>query len=104
MPFGPVDFNIDLDDGVNLPLSRPGGYIVRNGVVVARLNFTKFVAVTNTCSHEQLQQITFQRGEFYCTAHGARFDVSGKGLNDAGKSGLRTYRIEQTGTTLRVFS
>ncbi|MCY7356430.1 MAG: Rieske 2Fe-2S domain-containing protein [Rudanella sp.] len=73
-------------------------------MVIARLNHTKFVAVTSTCSHQQLQQITFQHGEFYCTAHGVRFDVTGKGLNEAGKPGLTTYRIEQTGTTLRVFS
>lgn len=103
-PVGPVDFDIDLTEQANLPLARIGGYIVRNGVVVARLNHAKFVAVTSTCSHENLPQVTFQHGEFYCTAHGARFDPSGKGLNGEGKRGLTTYRIEQTGSTLRVHS
>jgi cytochrome b6-f complex iron-sulfur subunit len=103
-PTGPVDFDVDLTDIANAPLFRPGGYIVRNGVVVARQNHSKFVAVTQTCSHERLQQVTFQNGEFYCTAHGARFDTLGKGLNEEGKRGLIVYKIEQTGATLRVYS
>ena len=103
-PTGPVDFEIDLFDTANAPLSRIGGYIVLNGVVVARLNHSKFVAVTHTCSHEQRQQVAFQNGEFYCTAHGARFDPLGKGLNGEGKRGLTVYRVEQTGNTLRVYS
>ncbi len=103
-PTGPVDFDIDLNEQANIALSRIGGYVVRNGVVVARLNHNKFVAVTQTCSHEQRPQVTFQNGEFYCTAHGARFDPLGKGLNDEGKRGLTTYKIEQNGLTLRVFS
>jgi len=103
-PTGPVDFDIDLDDGANVYLTRIGGYVVRYGVVVARVDHQKFVAVTHTCSHEKQRQVTFQNGEFYCTAHGARFDLLGKGLNAEGKLGLATYKIERTGDTLRIYS
>lgn len=103
-PIGPVDFDIDLAEQANLPLSRVGGHVVRNGVVVARPNQTLFVAVTQTCSHEQRPQVTFQNGEFYCTAHGARFDLLGKGLNAEGKRGLTVYKIEQSGSLLRIYS
>lgn len=101
---GPVDFTIDLSDIANVNLLRPGGYVVQNGVVVARVGPVKFVAVTRTCSHEGQKQVTFQNGEFVCLAHGARFDLLGRGLNNEGKRGLTTYKIDQTGNILRVYS
>lgn len=103
-PNGPVDFDVELDNVANMHLTRIGGYIVRYGVVVARVNYQKFVAVTHTCSHEKQQQVMFQNGEFYCPVHGARFDLVGKGLNAEGRLGLTTYKIERTGDTLRVYS
>ena len=42
--------------------------------------------------------------EFHCTAHGARYDTQGKGLNGNGARGLATYQTSLTGTTLRIFS
>lgn len=104
IPTGPVDFDVDLDDVANIHLTRIGGFIVRYGIVVARVSYQKFVAVTHTCSHQQQQQVMFQNGEFYCPAHGARFDLLGKGLNTEAKNGLTTYKIERTGDTLRVYS
>lgn len=103
-PTGPVDFEIDLKDVSSTPLTRVGGYIVLNGVVVARVNPFRFIAVTNTCSHQGQKQVTFRNGEFVCLAHGARFDEEGKGLNEEGKRGLKTYKVEKDGTRLRVFS
>jgi cytochrome b6-f complex iron-sulfur subunit len=103
-PTGPVDFELDLMAPANVPLNRVGGYVVQNGVVVARVNLSRFVAVTHTCSHEGLKQITFRFGEFHCTAHGARFSEKGEGLNKEGKRGLTTYNVAQRGNLLRVYS
>ncbi|WP_019988428.1 ubiquinol-cytochrome c reductase iron-sulfur subunit [Rudanella lutea] len=103
-PVGPVDFEVDLNDPDSLPLARVGGFIVRNGVVVAHTSANTFVAVTHTCSHEGREQVTWRNGEFYCTAHGARFDTGGKGLNKEGQRGLTVYSIEQKGNLLRIHS
>ena len=62
-----------------------------------------YVAATVVCSHEGQRQVTFTNAnEFYCTAHGARYDPSGKGLNAEGSRGLKTYTVTQSGNTLRI--
>lgn len=104
LPDGPVDFNLDLADPANAALQQPGGYVVANGVVVARTTQQQLVAVTQTCSHEGRPQVTFRNNEFYCTAHGARYTTAGVGLNNEGRRGLTVYQIEQTGTSVRIYS
>ncbi len=87
-----AQFNIDLTATANSALTKNGGYIIKNDVVIARTMQGSYVAVTLICSHEQRREVTFTtNNEFYCTAHGARFDTTGKGLNANGKGGLKTY-------------
>lgn len=101
----PVDFTLDLNDSANANLKTNGGYIVKNGAVVARTTSGSYVAATVTCSHEGQQRITYNsQGQWYCTAHGALFDATGKGLNSNGSKGLTIFKTELTGTTLRVYS
>ncbi|WP_234734699.1 Rieske (2Fe-2S) protein [Tellurirhabdus bombi] len=104
LPLGPVDFDLDLTDPAYFALHQAGGYVIQYGVVVARTVQETFVAVTQTCSHKGQQQVVFKNDEFYCTAHGARYDTTGKGLNTNGKRGLTTYRTEQSGSILRVYA
>lgn len=105
-PDTPVDFDLDLNDRDNAPLRQPGGFVVVQGVVVARTGPipTQLVAVTHTCSHQPEKQVIFQGNEFVCLAHGARFDTKGKGLNAYGSQGLRVYTVEQSGNMVRVRS
>jgi cytochrome b6-f complex iron-sulfur subunit len=87
-----ADVTIDLNLTANAALKNIGGYLVltTNNIVVARTS-AGYVAVTLICSHEQQKQITFKNNEFYCTAHGARYNTVGGGLNTEAKNGLRTY-------------
>ena len=103
-PDGPVDFNLDLDDPANFVLKHKGGYIIANGVVVARSNYGKLVAATQTCSHERNKQVIFHDDEFVCQVHGARFSLKGDGLNNYGSKGLRIFKVDQMGTIIRVYS
>lgn len=103
-PETPVDFDLDLTDHANAPLRQPGGFVVVQGVVVARTKPGHLVAVTQTCSHQAQKQVVFDNHEFVCLAHGARFDTAGKGLNSNGSRGLRVYAVEQTGNMIRVRS
>lgn len=95
-------FTIDLADTAYAALQTNGGYIVKNGIVLTRTNTGSLVAVTLTCSHEGRKQITYQTDHFYCTAHGAKFDNAGKGLNSEGRNGLTVYTVTQTDTTVTV--
>lgn len=96
------DITVDLADASNAQLKTNGGYVIKNGVVIARVNATTYIAATLTCSHEGKTQITFRNNEWYCTAHGARFDQTGKGLNTEGKKGLKIYQTTLLNSTLTV--
>jgi cytochrome b6-f complex iron-sulfur subunit len=83
-------------------LNTKGNYVIINKIVVANTSDGKFVAVPLTCSHEGRQEVTYRTNEFYCTAHGARFDNAGKGLNSDGRGGLKLFTVTQTGTVLTI--
>jgi cytochrome b6-f complex iron-sulfur subunit len=93
---------LDLNSAAYTKLNTVGNYVVVSGIVIARVSATAFAAVTQVCSHEGRRQVVFNAGEFYCAAHGARFDTSGKGLNSTGSRGLKTYACFLEGTTLKV--
>ncbi|MES2520382.1 MAG: Rieske 2Fe-2S domain-containing protein [Bacteroidota bacterium] len=93
---------LTLDLTTTTALKTIGGYVQSNNVVVAQVSAGKYIAVTQICSHEGQKQVVFKSGEFYCTAHGARFDTAGKGLNGNGSGGLKVYTVTVTGTTLKV--
>jgi nitrite reductase/ring-hydroxylating ferredoxin subunit len=92
---------LDLTDATYANLKKEGGYIIKSGIVVARYN-GNYIAATLTCSHEGRQQISFQSNQWYCSAHGARFDTTGKGLNSEGKKGLTVYQTSLSGNTLTI--
>jgi cytochrome b6-f complex iron-sulfur subunit len=93
---------LDLNSAAYSKLNTVGNYVVVSGIVIARVSATAFAAVTQMCSHEGRRQVVFNAGEFYCAAHGARFDTAGKGLNSTGSRGLKTYATVLDGTNLKV--
>jgi cytochrome b6-f complex iron-sulfur subunit len=101
-----VDFTLNIDDTGNSALKVNGGFVISNGVVVAKDKDGKFVAATQTCSHEGFKQVTFDntKNEFMCSRHGARFGTTGTGLNSEASKGLTVYKTTLTGSSLRVFS
>jgi cytochrome b6-f complex iron-sulfur subunit len=101
-----VDFTIDLADATNATLAINGSYVVRNNAVIARTNDGNLVAATLMCSHEGQKKVTYNKdtNEYLCTAHDARFDLQGAGLNSKGNKGLTIFQTSLTGTILRVFS
>lgn len=105
-PSGSVDFTIDLSDAANAALATNGGYVVRNSVVIARTTAGALVAATVICSHEGQRQVIYDKSAngYYCNAHGARFDLNGKGLNGNGSGGLTIYKTTLTGNSLRIYS
>lgn len=104
-PSGKVDFTIDINNAPYTALKSNGGYIVKDGVVIARTDNGSFAAVTVVCSHQGNPYIYFDpsTNEFACPVHGARYSTTGKGLNSFGSNGLKTYSVEVTGTQLHVY-
>lgn len=99
-----IDFTVDLNDPANAQLLNAGGYLVINKIVVARVSADAFAAVTQVCSHENRSKVVFRNDEFYCTEHGARYTLEGKGLNSEGKKGIKAYNTEFSGSSVHVFA
>lgn len=95
---------IDLSSSAATALKTVGGYLAQSGIVVAQVSTGVYVAVTQTCSHEPKKAIIFNKTEFYCTQHGARFDLTGKGKNSFGSRGLTVYKVATDGKSLVVYS
>ena len=97
-------FSLDLSASTSNNLKNNGGYVIQNNVVVAKDNTGNYVAATVVCSHDLLKKVTFRNNEFYCTEHGARFNLSGTGLNNDGRRGLKIYATSLDGNTLNILS
>lgn len=95
---------LDLTSSTASALKTAGGYIILSGTVVACVSTGEYVAAKNLCSHEPKQRIIFNRTEYYCTDHGARFSLAGQGLNSLGSRGLTVYKTANDGKTLVIFA
>lgn len=98
-----VKLKIDLTASLSAALLKVGGYLVQSGIVVAQSTAGVLVAATQTCTHEPKKAIIFNKTEFYCTQHGARFSLAGAGLNTFGKNGLTIYKVATDGNTVIVY-
>lgn len=104
LPTNTVLFIIDLKSEEASNLNDEGGYIIKDDIVIAQSLSGAYVAATVICTHESRKEVTFQNNEFLCTAHGARFDQSGNGLNDFGNKGLTIYKTLLDGDLLTILT
>jgi cytochrome b6-f complex iron-sulfur subunit len=97
-----VDFTIDISTGA---LSKNGGYLVKDGIIVARTTSGNFLAVSAACTHEGTNvQYESAPNDFYCASHGAVFTSTGAVSSGPARRSLAKYNTELTGTSLRIFS
>jgi cytochrome b6-f complex iron-sulfur subunit len=100
-----VDFTLDLNESGNTPLLSTGGFVYRNGVIVARTISGTYIAVQQVCTHENVTMVyqgTSRR--FYCDGHGATFSETGVVTGGPAPQALQTYVTSLTGNSLRVHS
>ncbi len=99
-----VNFTLDLTAQANTALNNPGGYVYKDGVIVARTP-NGFVAVSQTCTHQgSTIYYDLQSNEFFCPAHGSRFSTNGTVINGPAASNLTTYKTSLNGNLLKVTS
>jgi len=97
-----VDFTLDVSTG---NLSKNGGYVVKDGVLVAKTSSGSFIAVSAACTHEGTNvQYISSRDDLECPSHGATFSTDGKVTHGPARTGLKQYNTTLTGTSLHVFS
>jgi cytochrome b6-f complex iron-sulfur subunit len=100
-----IDFTLDLSQSANAALTTNGGYLYKNGVIVARTEAGQYIAVQQTCTHES-NSIMYQGNysRFYCDRHGATFSESGAVTGGPAPRPLTQYKTTLNGTMLRVYS
>lgn len=97
-----IDFNIDISTG---SLATNGGFLVQNGIVVARTTSGTFLAVSASCTHQGTNvNYVSAANNFYCPNHGAQFSSTGVVTKGPANSNLTQYKTALTGNTLRVYS
>lgn len=97
-----VDFTLDVSTGT---LASNGGYLVKDGVIVARTNSGMYIAVAAACTHEGTNvKYNASENDFVCPNHGAQFDNSGVVTKGPANTNLKKYNTSLSGSSLRVYS
>ena len=96
---------VDLTLSSSSALANTGGYItVNNAIVIGRSADGDYVAASNLCTHEPKRRVIFNKTEYFCTDHGARFSLTGANLNTIARSPLTVYKTANDGKTLIVYA
>lgn len=97
-----IDFTLDISVGA---LNTNGGYLIQQGVLVARTLSGTFIAVSAACTH-QGTTVNFNSAgnNFICPNHGARFSSTGEVTQGPASTNLKQFSTSLNGNTLRVFS
>ena len=100
-----IDFTLDLSSSANAALTTNGGYLVSQGVIVAKTNAGDYIAVSAACTHEGVN-VQFQAGQyqFYCAAHSSYFSSTGSRISGPAQRGLTQFKTILTGNSLRVYA
>ena len=72
--------------------------------MIARTTTGGYAAATVICSHEGQKRISYNsQGQWSCSAHGALFDATGKGLNGNASKGLTIFKADLSGNSLHIY-
>ena len=100
-----VFFNSDFTKLVSVIIASNGGFLVSQGIVVARTNSGTFIAVSAACTHEGTNvNYVASANEFLCPNHGAQFSSTGVVTRGPANTNLKQYNTSLTGNSLRVYS
>lgn len=99
---GNVDFTVDVSSG---SLAQNGGFMVTQGIVIARTLAGVFIAVSASCTHEGTTLNYNSSGDkFVCPNHGSQFSSTGTVTQGPANSNLTQYQTSLNGNTLRIYS
>ena len=98
-----VDFTVDTTTG---SLANNGGFMVQNGIIIARTLEGTFLAVSSACTHEGTSvNFSAPGNEFICPNHNAKFSSTGVVTRGPANRNLTQYQVEIISPALiRVFS
>jgi len=97
-----IDMILNVSSGA---LATNGGFLVTNGVIVARTMSGTYIAVSAACTHQGTNvSYNSSNNDFVCPSHGAMFSSTGTVTQGPASTNLTKYNTTLTGTSLRVYS
>jgi cytochrome b6-f complex iron-sulfur subunit len=98
-----VDFTLDMSTPAYQSLAYPGGYVYKDGVIVAHTTTGAYIAVSATCTH-QGGTVTYDpaANRLHCPNHGSNFATDGSVQNGPATAPLRQYAVSVNGSLLHV--
>jgi cytochrome b6-f complex iron-sulfur subunit len=94
---------IDLTESANSNLLNPGGFIYRNGLIVANTGNEEFTALASTCTHEACTiGFSLQAARFPCPCHGSEFSYTGSVLTGPATIALQRFTVARDGDILTI--
>jgi Rieske Fe-S protein len=98
----PSGVSIDITTAVK----NVGDYTYSSGIIIARISAgstaASFVALSKTCTHEDVTVTYEGNGVFYCPRHGAQFSSTGSVKSGPASRSLTKYTVAVSGSTLTV--
>ncbi|OGU58511.1 MAG: hypothetical protein A2X64_01310 [Ignavibacteria bacterium GWF2_33_9] len=100
-----VDFTIDISQSSYATLQNIGGFIIKDGVIIAHIESGEYIALSAACTHEGTI-INYNSGQnlFVCPAHGSEFNTDGTVAKNPANKSLTKYNVTVTGNSIRVYS
>jgi cytochrome b6-f complex iron-sulfur subunit len=100
-----VDFTLDMSTPAYQSLVNPGGYVYKDGVIVAHTTGGAYVALSSTCTH-QGGTVAYESGanRLHCPNHGSNFATDGSVQNGPATAPLRQYAVSVNGNLVHVTS
>lgn len=99
-PTASGNFTVETNSGA---LASNGGFLVMNGIIIARTNTGTFLAVSSMCTHEGVT-LNYDKGanQFVCPRHNSMFTSTGTVVTGPASTNLKQYQTTLSGTTLTV--
>jgi cytochrome b6-f complex iron-sulfur subunit len=100
------DFSLDLTNPENAALKSKGGYLITNGVIVAKTLSAKYIAVAAACTDNSNVNVRYDppNNQFKCLTHEAIFSSSGSVLRGPAYTPLQEFNTSLNGNLLRIYS
>jgi cytochrome b6-f complex iron-sulfur subunit len=99
-----VGLTLDLTSSANATLNNSGGYVYDGGIIIAHTP-AGFAALSQTCTHQGgTVYYDVSSNSFICPVHHSRFADNGAVINGPATSPLATYKVTQSGNTLKITS
>jgi cytochrome b6-f complex iron-sulfur subunit len=106
LPSSKIDISLNLNDTAYQKLKTPGNFVFVSDKIDLIIAFTinqQYIAAAARCTHEGSLVAYYPSDIFFCSKHGAKFNMKGSVIEGPALLPLKVFNTSISGTTLRIF-